>query len=63
MITNGTALMRDPDLDETSMVNYFGVLVELIDSMENYRLFRCRDRELVVDTDYLKEVSVLKHAA
>jgi len=62
MITNATALKRDPDIGETSLVNYFGVLVELINQMEHCSLIRYRDRELLVDTEDLKEVSVLKHA-
>ena len=63
MVTNATAPKRDRDLGQTSLVNYFGVLIELIDRMEHCSLIRYRDRELVVDTQDLKEVSVLKHAA
>jgi hypothetical protein len=63
MITNATALKRDPDLGQTSLVNYFGLLVELIDPMAHCSLIRYRDRELVVDTEDLQKVSVLKHAA
>ena len=63
MITNATAPKRDSDLGENSLVNYCGVLVEVFDRMEHCSLIRYRDRELVVDTEDLKEVSVLKHAA
>ena len=63
MITNATATKMVADSSQTSMVNYFGLLVELIDPMDRCSLIRYRDRELVVDTDDLQEVSALKHAA
>jgi len=63
MITNATATKTVADSSQTSMVNYFGVLIELIDRMEHCSLIRYRDRELVVDTEDLQEVSALKHAA
>ena len=64
MITNATApKKRDPILGQTSMVTHFGLLVELIEPMEHCSLIRYQDRELVVDTKDLQEVSALKHAA
>ena len=60
MTTNATALKRGPNLDETSVVNYFGVLVELIDSMEHCRLIGYRDRDLVVDTEICRTFRVLQ---
>ncbi|MCI0623153.1 MAG: hypothetical protein L0387_16105 [Acidobacteria bacterium] len=50
MIANATALKRDPDLGDASMVNYLGLLVELIDAMEHCSLIRYRGQELVVET-------------
>ena len=64
MTTNAAApKKRDPILGQTSIVNYFGLLVELIEPMEHRSLIRYRDRDLVVETEDLKKVSVLKHAA
>jgi hypothetical protein len=63
MITNATALKRDPDIGETSLVNYFGVLVDVMSRMEHCSLIRYRDRDLLVDTEDLKEISVVKYAA
>ncbi|MCI0423946.1 MAG: hypothetical protein L0387_16100 [Acidobacteria bacterium] len=63
MITNATAWKRFPESGQTSIASYVEFLVEVINQMEHCSLIRYRDRELVVDTQDLKEVSVLKHAA
>ena len=47
MIANATALKRDPDLGYASVVNYLGLLVELINAMEHCSLVRYRGQELV----------------
>ena len=63
MVTNATAMKRDPESGQPSIARYVEFLVEVIDRMEHCSLIRYRDRELVVDSEDLQEVSALKHAA
>ncbi|MCI0623150.1 MAG: hypothetical protein L0387_16090 [Acidobacteria bacterium] len=63
MITNATTLKRSPESGQTSIASYVEFLVEVINQIERCSLIRYRDRERVVDTEDLKEVSVLEHAA
>jgi len=50
-----TALKKVRESDRTSQASYFGVLVEVIDQMENCSLIRYRERERVVDTRDLQQ--------
>jgi len=58
-----TALKKVRESDRTSQASYFGVLVEVIDQMENCSLIRYRDCERVVDTQDLQQSPGLWDAA
>lgn len=56
-------LKRDREGMQEEIANYFGLVVEVIDRMENCSLIRYRDREFIVNADELQAPSSMKQAA
>ncbi len=57
------ALKRDREGMPEEIANYLGLVVEVIDRMENCSLIRYRGREFIVSTDELQAPSSMKQAA
>lgn len=57
------ALKGDQEGMQEGFANYFGLVVEVIDRMENCSLIRYRDREFIVSTYELQAPSSMKQAA
>lgn len=57
------ALKREREGMQEEIANYFGLVVEEIDRMENYSLIRYRDREFVVNTEELQNHRLMNRAA